>query len=56
MPNMDTVRRGTAAGVQIERLAALIAVEDELKVAVGEDNAAAEKVVWAFAGDTLEAL
>ena len=55
MPYVYTVGRGPAARVQEEGLAALIAVENELEVSVGKDNASPEEVVRALAGYALEA-
>ncbi len=55
MADMHAVGRGPAARVQEEGLAALVAVEDELKVSVGEDDASPEEVVGALSGHALEA-
>lgn len=54
--NVDTVGGRAAAGVEEEGLALLIAVENKLEVAVGEDNASPEEAMGLLAGDPLEAI
>ena len=56
MANVDTVGGRAAAGVEEEGLALLIAVENKLEVAVGEDNASPEEAMGLLAGDPLEAI
>lgn len=55
VPNMNAVGRGPAARIQEERLAALVPIEDDLKVSVGKYDAPTQKVVRALAGHALEA-
>jgi hypothetical protein len=55
VPDVDAIGGRSAARVQKERLPLLIAVQDGLEVAVGEDNSAAQEVVRSLARDALEA-
>lgn len=55
MPDVDAVGRRTTTSIEEKGLAALVAVEDELKIPVRKDDASPEEVVRALAGHTLEA-
>ena len=55
MPNMDTIRRRTAAGIKEERLAAFITIKNHFEVAMREDDASPKEVVRALASDALKA-
>ena len=54
MANVDTVGGRTAASIEEKGLALLIAVENKLEVAMGEDNASPEEAMGLLAGDPLE--
>jgi len=56
MSNMDTVGAGASASVKEERFAALIAVENELKVAVREDDSSAQEAMRLLPCHTFEAV
>lgn len=56
MADVHAVGAGPAARVQEERLALLIAIENDLKVSVTEDYTAAHEAMGSVAGDSFEAL
>lgn len=53
---VHAVAAGAAPGVEEEGFAGLVAVQDTLEVAVGEEHAPTEQDVWAVSGDGLETL
>jgi len=54
--DMNTVGRRTTAGIKEKRLAALVAVENKVEVAVGEDNASPEEAMGLLARHPLKPL
>ena len=55
MPEVECLRRGTTAGVEVDRVVFLERVEDEVKLSVREKDPPAEPVVGLVSRDTLEA-
>lgn len=52
--DVDAIGRGAPAGIEEEGLASLISVEDELEVAVREDNSSTQEAMWLLPCHTLE--